>query len=339
VSLVQFKEERKGGVDAMKWDREPWRKLYVRTSAEWRALPLSARGLGDELIKYADDDGVCAIVNKDEHPGDAISRTLGAHAHEHARVREDCDALMQGGSDAFLVLRGNRLVIRNFYDAQNRVTASAVRMQRKRQKEKAEKCHSDAPCDASGDEPVTASGGGGVTGKRNEEKRNDSPSSPPNGGSPSEGETPKTPPHPWQIIALIDQHSGGAVDTFVRGTHETEFGAFIRDAWEKGGIRDSSWIAFAQHARLTGKPCSVRELLGAPDAEGKRTGYHLTNRIREAEKWARQRAANDTRPVTPPQEIRPQGKSLRDMTPEERAQATAEAKARAAARAAEESAA
>lgn len=30
----------------MKWEREQWRKLYTRVTAEWLSLPVSARGLG-----------------------------------------------------------------------------------------------------------------------------------------------------------------------------------------------------------------------------------------------------------------------------------------------------
>lgn len=36
----------------MRWEFEPWLKLYKRCDAKWLNLPVSARGLTDELLKY-----------------------------------------------------------------------------------------------------------------------------------------------------------------------------------------------------------------------------------------------------------------------------------------------
>jgi hypothetical protein len=190
----------------MKWEREAWRKLYVRTSAEWRAMPLSARGLGDELLKYADDDGVIVLLNEGEHPGDAISRTVGAHPSEFERVRADCDALLAGGRDAYLVVRGRKLVIRNYYEAQNRVTPSAVRMQRKRQKEQATTRHSDAARDANSDAVNVTGSDAGVTEKRNEEKRNEEKKNPLTPASGGGAVDPPDDPKPDPSVTEIFDH-------------------------------------------------------------------------------------------------------------------------------------
>lgn len=114
----------------MKWEHETWRKLYVRVTAQWLALPLSARGLADELLKYADDEGVILLGN--DAADTAVARLCGAHAHERKRVKNDLKALLD---DGFLVPELGALRIRNMTSAQGR-TGSAGRMARKRERDK-----------------------------------------------------------------------------------------------------------------------------------------------------------------------------------------------------------
>lgn len=119
----------------MKWEHETWRKLYVRIEASWLALPVSARGLGDELLKYADDEGVIPIGN--EAPGAAVARIVSAHPNERKRVNADVADLLK---DGFLVAVKGGLVIRNLPAAQSRrgstggTSSSAERMARLREK-------------------------------------------------------------------------------------------------------------------------------------------------------------------------------------------------------------
>lgn len=101
----------------MKWHVEPWRKAYVNKSASWLRLPVSARGLGRELLTYCDDDGRIDIG--DDSPGVAIAYMLGARPKEHKRIAEDVAELLKG-PDPYLVHEPGVVRIRNFVEAQDR---------------------------------------------------------------------------------------------------------------------------------------------------------------------------------------------------------------------------
>lgn len=109
----------------MRWGRD-WRKLYRYPSQEWLALPLSVRGMGDELIRVADDGGR-VFVGPDVLSG--VMRALDAHASERRRVKADLDALL---GDGFARLENGYLTVRNFVEAQTAVTPSAERMRKHR---------------------------------------------------------------------------------------------------------------------------------------------------------------------------------------------------------------
>lgn len=99
----------------MKWHLESWRKLYRTCPPSWLRLSVSARGLGSELLKYADDEGL--IDTGDDDPGVAIAFMLGARPREHKRIREDVAELLK---DGYLQVSGQSLKIRNFVEAQDR---------------------------------------------------------------------------------------------------------------------------------------------------------------------------------------------------------------------------
>lgn len=163
---------------AIKWHSEPWRKLYTRISGTWLQLPVSARGLGTELLKYADDVGFIVDAGA-EDPGLTIAYMLGAKPREHKRIVDDVSALLD---DGYLVLEGTRLKIRNFSPAQERLSPNAVKQKRYRDRVNGNALRNTLP---DGEvtryvtPDVTSDAGGSVTvtGKRNETKR--SPSSPP----------------------------------------------------------------------------------------------------------------------------------------------------------------
>ncbi len=84
--------------------------VQPRVETSWLALPLSARGLVDELSKYADENARI-IVSLDDGAdaraiGKEIARLLCAHPGELARVRSDTKRLM---ADAFLAVDGSAL--------------------------------------------------------------------------------------------------------------------------------------------------------------------------------------------------------------------------------------
>lgn len=99
----------------MKWHLESWRKLYRTCPPSWLRLSVSARGLGSELLKYAEDDG--SIDIGDDAPGVAVAYMLGARPREHKRIAEDVAELLR---DGYLVVHGQKLQIRNFVEAQDR---------------------------------------------------------------------------------------------------------------------------------------------------------------------------------------------------------------------------
>jgi hypothetical protein len=103
----------------MRWHAESWRKLYLAKSPAWLRLPVSARGLGRELLTYCDDEG--RIDVGDDPPGETIAYLMGARPKEHKRIAEDVDALI---ADGYLVLDGQTLAIRNFAEAQDRTPAA-----------------------------------------------------------------------------------------------------------------------------------------------------------------------------------------------------------------------
>lgn len=96
-----------------------WRKLYRFPSTAWLALPLSARGLGDALVRVADDDG-SVYVGKDKH-AETLARLLQAHRDEYKRVAKDFALLL---ADGFCAVEGERLWIKNFSLAQEPAPAS-----------------------------------------------------------------------------------------------------------------------------------------------------------------------------------------------------------------------
>jgi hypothetical protein len=109
------------------WWREPWRKLYTKLDAQWLGLTVSARGLADELIKYADETGRLFKVDSVAAAGEEIARRLSAKKREYKRIAEDTRDLLD---DTYLVLEDGWLVIRNFADAQERLSPAARRQQR-----------------------------------------------------------------------------------------------------------------------------------------------------------------------------------------------------------------
>lgn len=122
-----------------KWHLESWRKIYVTKSPSWLRLPVSARGLGRELLTYADDAGRIDIG--DDKPGVAIAYLLGARPKEHKRIAEDVQELLTEG---YLRHDGQALVIRNFVEAQDR-TPGAKRTAEWRAKKNAQATGTSQP--------------------------------------------------------------------------------------------------------------------------------------------------------------------------------------------------
>jgi len=117
----------------MKWEREQWRKLYLREPNEQLLWPVLTRSLRDYLLRRADDDGVLFRLTND--PAGDLCRALGARDHECDIVRDSVGTLL---ADGFLVhVTGGELRIRNLRDAQERRSKAALRKAAQREREKA----------------------------------------------------------------------------------------------------------------------------------------------------------------------------------------------------------
>ena len=113
------------------WHNEPWRKLYTNRKGDWQRLSVLARGVGSELIKYADDGGLILTLRSDEEAGRAVAALMGARVKE---IKPTADAVDELLADGYLVLDGARVLIRNFIDAQSRRSPQAIRQQRWRER-------------------------------------------------------------------------------------------------------------------------------------------------------------------------------------------------------------
>lgn len=116
---------------ARRWYNEDFRKLYTRQDGPWLALPFCARGLAADLLRYADDRGVVAIVGEGEEEGDAIAAVVRAKFDERETMIRAVKALRAEG---YLARKGDRLLIKNFVAAQQRLSQEAARAQRARDK-------------------------------------------------------------------------------------------------------------------------------------------------------------------------------------------------------------
>lgn len=119
----------------MRFDRESWRKLYVRESVAHRLLPLLCRGLRDHLIKHARvEDGI--LLEKTEAPGRDLAVALGAHADEIETVAAFVEALIR---DGYLSHKRNRLWITKFVEGQEARSSGAKRQKKYRDTKKRRK--------------------------------------------------------------------------------------------------------------------------------------------------------------------------------------------------------
>lgn len=113
----------------MRFDRESYRKLYVRESAEDRMLPIFARGLRDYLLRHAQEDGT--LLKKTKDWKDDLARALGVHRSETKCFKDALERLLENG---FLTFEGGRLWITRFEEAQAAKTPGAKRTEAYRQR-------------------------------------------------------------------------------------------------------------------------------------------------------------------------------------------------------------
>ncbi|WP_434042263.1 MULTISPECIES: hypothetical protein [Sorangium] len=96
-----------------KFDHWQWRKLYIREEGAFAQLPLFARALAAELLKFCDDDGRIYIGKRE--PWEAVARVAGAEMGERRLLRKYIDQLL---ADGYLTRHADHIVIRNLPMAQ-----------------------------------------------------------------------------------------------------------------------------------------------------------------------------------------------------------------------------
>jgi hypothetical protein len=278
----------------MRWDREPWRKLYRNEPEEQRLWPVVTRGLRDYLLRRANDDGV--IFSRTEDPAADLCRSLGAHDHERDIVRDSVRLLL---ADRFLVHGTDLgLSIRNLREAQERRSHEAQRKAAQRERKRAE-----AERAAAAQRPGTPAGQPrdtrpdnvpGSEEKRNDEKR-DPPKAPQGGpgglieriakayadGIAEGGGSPWTMPDANVEAPIVRQglelHApqlrGEAIDRWVKRSAAT-YRRMMADVAEfQKGFRPSKWLEWLNaggekmQRRIKGTPPERPELLAArPDS-------------------------------------------------------------------------
>ena len=118
----------------MKWHNESWVKLYIRRTAEWDDLSVMARGIGNELLKYAKNDGsLCRTKGRD--PAMAVALVLKPKPEEIEAVTAGAMELIE---DGYLEVTNGFVWIKNYEDAQERRSPSAVKQKRYRERKQAE---------------------------------------------------------------------------------------------------------------------------------------------------------------------------------------------------------
>jgi hypothetical protein len=106
----------------MRFDRESYRKLYVRESAEDRMMPILARGLRDYLLRHAQEDGT--LLRKTRDPKGDLAVALSVGKPDLARFKDAVGLLLES---EYLSFAGARLWITRYEEAQEARTPGAKR--------------------------------------------------------------------------------------------------------------------------------------------------------------------------------------------------------------------
>jgi len=117
---------------ARRWYNEDYRKLYTRQDGPWLTLPYCARSMAADLIRWADERGVVANLEEGETPEQAIAFVVRSKPDEQPTIDRAVRALLR---DGYLVQKGGKIWIKNYTDAQERLSQDAVRQRRKRDRD------------------------------------------------------------------------------------------------------------------------------------------------------------------------------------------------------------
>jgi hypothetical protein len=126
-------------------------KLYIRRTAEWDDMSVMARGIANELLKYAKNDGSLCRT-KGRVPALAVAMVLKPKADELDAVQAGAEELIE---DGYLVVADGFVCIKNYEDAQERRSPEALRQKRHRDRNqpKTQEPKRDIGCDISVTQP------------------------------------------------------------------------------------------------------------------------------------------------------------------------------------------
>lgn len=116
----------------MRWEDERYVRVYNRDTLDWLALSFDAQSLLMHVLRKVDRAG---ILHLGRHGKRGVALIIGAGAHWD-RLEPALEELL---ADGCLVLQGDRLVVRNFVQAQETQQSEAARKraQRERDRDKA----------------------------------------------------------------------------------------------------------------------------------------------------------------------------------------------------------
>lgn len=109
---------------AMRWEDEPWRKLYTRNTVSWKALPWQARLVLPQLVREVDDAGLLFLGRL--APA-ALAIALDIPKPVAAAALEQLTTPTEIDPDPPVILRDGVLVLRNFVEAQQARTSDRLR--------------------------------------------------------------------------------------------------------------------------------------------------------------------------------------------------------------------
>lgn len=119
----------------MRFDREPWVKLYKRESPHHRLMSLEARCFRDFLLRHANDDGV--LLPRTKNVARDLCKVVAADSKDARKVRQWVKELTDVGY--LSVSETGEVIIKKFVEGQAARTKNAERQARWKAKQKSKK--------------------------------------------------------------------------------------------------------------------------------------------------------------------------------------------------------
>lgn len=139
----------------MRFDREPWVKLYKHEGSQHRLISIESRSFRDFLLRFArSEDGV--LLEQSSSPYRDLCRVIAADSKDVRKVKKWCEELIDVG---YLTLENDgKITIKRFVEAQLARSKSAERQAKWKEKNRQHNGDEETlpvtlPGDAEGDAP------------------------------------------------------------------------------------------------------------------------------------------------------------------------------------------